>query len=142
MCSSREKPSLLFIFPDFNSLVSGLWASVGVGDERQRFDIVFYLKTMWATTSTTTVSFPCYSKAKAKPTCAPPNSLSTFPANKRNSLKLKASFFDYPLASRIMVRSIVYFSFSFLTWLLRLRFVTLNFYFFVSVNLFYWVFFS
>ena len=31
-CSSREKPSLLFIFPDFNSLVSGLWASVGVGD--------------------------------------------------------------------------------------------------------------
>lgn len=63
---------------------------------------------MWATTTTTTVSFPCYSKAKAKPTRAPPNSLSSFPASNLNSLKLKASFFDYPLASRIMVRNLPY----------------------------------
>ncbi|XP_030942404.1 glycine-rich RNA-binding protein 4, mitochondrial [Quercus lobata] len=55
---------------------------------------------MWATT--TTVSFPFYTKAK------PPNSLSSFATNNRNSLKLKASLSDYPLASRIMVRNLPY----------------------------------
>ncbi|KAK7859737.1 hypothetical protein CFP56_002193 [Quercus suber] len=65
--------------------------------ERDTFDIVVDLETMWATT--TTVSFPFYTKAK------PPNSLSSFATNNRNSLKLKASLSDYPLASRIMVRS-------------------------------------
>ncbi|XP_062162334.1 glycine-rich RNA-binding protein 4, mitochondrial [Alnus glutinosa] len=50
-----------------------------------------------------TLSFPCYAKP-ARPTIR--NSLTN--SSNRNSLKLRASLFDYPLASRIMVRNLPY----------------------------------
>lgn len=68
---------------------------------------VVHLRTMWATT----LSFPsCANSIRFFPSSLTKNTL-FFPSSltknraEANSFKLRASFFDYPLASRIIVKS-------------------------------------
>ncbi|XP_041028760.1 RNA-binding protein 3 [Juglans microcarpa x Juglans regia] len=58
---------------------------------------------MWASATTVSFPWPCYANS-ARPTSR--TSLTNF--TNRNSLKLRASLLEYPLASRIMVRNLPY----------------------------------